>query len=302
MANELLFFMEVLVGGLLAGTMYSLVALGFVLIFKASATFNFSQGAMVFFSVLAFVGFMQDFNIPFVLAFILAALLMVVVGLCTERFVLRPLMNASEDTVLMATIGLGYVLEGLAQAAWGVEVRRLDLGIGDFPVPWIADNLKLFISALDITAGLVAAIMIIGLFLLFKYTKIGLGLRAVADDAGAASSIGIPLKHIMLLVWSAAGVVALVAGMMWGARAGVQFALVDLALKALPVLIIGGFSSIPGAIIGGLIIGAVEKILEVYIGPFFGGAIEGWAPYVLAIFFLLYRPEGLFGEKIIRRV
>ena len=302
MVEELLFFMEVLVGGLLAGTMYSLVALGFVLIFKASATFNFSQGAMVFFSVLAFVGFMQDFNIPFVLAFILAALLMVVVGLCTERFVLRPLMNASEDTVLMATIGLGYVLEGLAQAAWGVEVRRLDLGIGDFPVPWIADNLKLFISALDITAGLVAAIMIIGLFLLFKYTKIGLGLRAVADDAGAASSIGIPLKHIMLLVWSAAGVVALVAGCMWGARAGVQFALVDLALKALPVLIIGGFSSIPGAIIGGLIIGAVEKILEVYIGPFFGGAIEGWAPYVLAIFFLLYRPEGLFGEKIIRRV
>ena len=302
MVEELLFFMEVLVGGLLAGTMYSLVALGFVLIFKASATFNFSQGAMVFFSVLAFVGLMQDFNIPFVLAFILAALLMVVVGLCTERFVLRPLMNASEDTVLMATIGLGYVLEGLAQAAWGVEVRRLDLGIGDFPVPWIADNLKLFISALDITAGLVAAIMIIGLFLLFKYTKIGLGLRAVADDAGAASSIGIPLKHIMLLVWSAAGVVALVAGCMWGARAGVQFALVDLALKALPVLIIGGFSSIPGAIIGGLIIGAVEKVLEVYIGPFFGGAIEGWAPYVLAIFFLLYRPEGLFGEKIIRRV
>ena len=302
MVDELLFFMEVLVGGLLAGTMYSLVALGFVLIFKASATFNFSQGAMVFFSVLAFVGFMQDFNIPFVLAFILAALLMVVVGLCTERFVLRPLMNASEDTVLMATIGLGYVLEGLAQAAWGVEVRRLDLGIGHFPVPWIADNLKLFISALDITAGLVAAIMIIGLFLLFKYTKIGLGLRAVADDAGAASSIGIPLKHIMLLVWSAAGVVALVAGCMWGARAGVQFALVDLALKALPVLIIGGFSSIPGAIIGGLIIGAVEKVLEVYIGPFFGGAIEGWAPYVLAIFFLLYRPEGLFGEKIIRRV
>ena len=302
MVDELLFFMEVLVGGLLAGTMYSLVALGFVLIFKASATFNFSQGAMVFFSVLAFCGFMQDFNIHFVLAFILAALLMVVVGLCTERLVLRPLMNASEDTVLMATIGLGYVLEGLAQAAWGVEVRRLDLGIGDFPVPWIADNLKLFISALDIFAGLVAAFMIIGLFLLFKYTKIGLGLRAVADDAGAASSIGIPLKHIMLLVWSAAGVVALVAGCMWGARAGVQFALVDLALKALPVLIIGGFSSIPGAIVGGLIIGATEKVLEVYIGPFFGGAIEGWAPYVLAIFFLLYRPEGLFGEKIIRRV
>ena len=301
MGSEILFFFEVLVGGLLAGTMYSLVALGFVLIYKASATFNFAQGAMVFFAVLSFVGFME-LGLPFFLAFLVTIGLMVLVGLSTERLVLRPLMNQSEDTLLMATIGLGYVLEGLAQAAWGVEVRRLDLGIGDFPVPWIADNLKLFISALDIFAGLVAALMIIGLFLLFKYTKIGLGLRAVADDAGAASSIGIPLKHIMLLVWSAAGVVALVAGCMWGARAGVQFALVDLALKALPVLIIGGFSSIPGAIVGGLIIGAVEKVLEVYIGPFFGGAIEGWAPYVLAIFFLLYRPEGLFGEKIIRRV
>ena len=303
MADQLLFFIEVVVGGLLAGTMYSLVALGFVLIFKASATFNFSQGAMVFFAVLAFVGFMQDFNVPFVLAFFLAVGLMVIVGLCTERLVLRPLMNQSEDTLLMATIGLGYVLEGLAQAMWGVEVRRLDLGIKDFPIPWIADNLKLFISAIDLTAGAVAFGMIIGLSLLFKYTKMGLGLRAVADDAGAASSIGIPLKHIMLLVWSAAGVVALVAGMMWGARAGVQFALVDLALKALPVLIIF-LSEIPNehSIIGGLLIGATEKVLEVYIGPYFGGAIEGWAPYVLAIFFLLYRPEGLFGEKIIRRV
>ena len=256
---------------------------------------------MVFFAVLAFLGFME-LGMPFVVAFIATCLLMVFVGYCTERLVLQPLMNQSEDTLLMATIGLGFVLEGLAQAVWGVEVRRLDLGIGDFPIMWIVDNFGLFISALDLTASLVAAVLIIGLALLFKYTKMGLGLRAVADDPGAASSIGIPLKNIMLLVWSAAGVVALVAGMMWGARAGVQFALVDLALKALPVLIIGGFSSIPGAIIGGLIIGASEKVLEVYIGPFFGGGIEGWAPYVLAIFFLLYRPEGLFGEKIIRRV
>lgn len=301
MISELLFFMEVLVAGLLSGTMYSLVALGFVLIYKASSTFNFAQGAMVFFAVLSFVGLME-FGIPFFVAFIITVVLMIAVGLATERLVLRPLMNQSEDTLLMATIGLGFVLEGLAQAVWGVEVRRLDLGIKDSPIPWIADNLQLFISALDVTAGLVATAMIIGLTLLFKYTKIGLGLRSVADDAGAASSIGIPLKHIMLLVWSAAGVVALVAGMMWGARAGVQFALIDLALKALPVLIIGGFSSIPGAIIGGLLIGASEKILEVYIGPYFGGGIEGWAPYVLAIFFLLYRPEGLFGEKIIRRV
>ena len=299
--TEVLFFIEVVVAGLLAGTMYSLVALGFDLIYKASSTFNFAQGAMVFFAVLAFVGFME-LGLPFSLAFVVTVLLMVLVGFCTERMVLNPLMNQSEDALLMATIGLGFVLEGLDQAAWGVEVRRLDLGIGDFPIEWIIDVFGLFVSALDLTAGIVAAVLIIGLALIFKYTRMGLGLRAVADDPGAASSIGIPLKNIMLLVWSAAGVVALVAGMMWGARAGVQFALVDLALKALPVLIIGGFSSIPGAIIGGLIIGATEKVLEVYLGPFFGGAIEGWAPYVLAIFFLLYRPEGLFGEKIIRRV
>jgi branched-chain amino acid transport system permease protein len=288
MIDQILFFCEVLVGG-------------FVLIYKASSTFNFAQGAMVFFAVLSFVGFI-DLGVPLPVAFIVTIFLMILLGLLTEKLVLRPLMNQSEDTMLMATIGLGYILEGLAQAIWGVEVRRLDLGIGDYPIKWITDHLKLFISALDLTAGLVAAAMIIILALLFKYTKIGLGLRAVADDAGAASSVGIPLEQIMFLVWSAAGVVALVAGCMWGTRTGVQIVLVDLALKALPVLIIGGFSSIPGAIIGGLIVGATEKILEVYIGPFFGGGIEGWAPYVMAIFFLLYRPEGLFGEKIIRRV
>jgi branched-chain amino acid transport system permease protein len=299
--TELLFFFEVVLAGLLAGTMYSLVALGFVLIYKASSTFNFAQGAMVFFAVLSFVGFME-LGVPFALSFLITVLLMVAVGFATERLVLKPLVNQSEDTLLMATIGLAFVLQGLAQAVWGVEVRRLDLGVGDFPIPWVADNLGLFVSALDVMAGLVAASLIVILALLFKYTKMGLGLRAVADDPGAASSIGIPLKNIMLLVWSAAGFVALVAGMMWGARAGVQFALVDLALKALPVLIIGGFSSIPGAIVGGLIIGVVEKTLEVYVGPAFGGGIEGWAPFVLAIFFLLWRPEGLFGEKIIRRV
>ncbi|MEM6577761.1 MAG: branched-chain amino acid ABC transporter permease [Pseudomonadota bacterium] len=299
--TEFLFFLEVVLAGLLAGTMYSLVALGFVLIYKASSTFNFAQGAMVFFAVLSFVGFME-LGLPFTVAFFVTILLMIAVGYATQRLVIQPLLNESEDTVLMATIGLGFVLEGLAQAAWGVEVRRLDLGIGDFPIQWIVDSTGLFISALDLTAGLVAAFLIIGLALIFRYTKMGLGLRAVADDPGAASSIGIPLSSIMLMVWSAAGVVALVAGMMWGARAGVQFALVDLALKALPVLIIGGFSSIPGAIVGGLIIGATEKVLEVYIGPYFGGGIEGWAPFVLAIFFLLWRPEGLFGEKIIRRV
>jgi branched-chain amino acid transport system permease protein len=301
MISELLFFMEVLVGGLLAGTMYSLVALGFVLIYKASSVFNFAQGAMVFFAVLSFCGFME-LGMPFVVAFFVTIFMMILLGLTTERLVLRPLQSQSEDTLLMATIGLGYVLEGLAQAAWGVEVRRLDLGIPDFPIMWIADSVGIFISALDLTAASIAGLMVGFLYLLFRYTKIGLALRAVADDPGAASSVGIPLKHVMLLVWSLAGIVALIAGMMWGARAGVQFALVDLALKALPVLIIGGFTSIPGAIAAGLLVGATEKVLEVYIGPFFGGAIEGWAPYVLAVFFLLYRPEGLFGEKIIRRV
>jgi branched-chain amino acid transport system permease protein len=299
--TEILFFFEVVLAGMLAGTMYSLVALGFVLIYKASATFNFAQGAMVFFAVLSFVGFME-LGLPFPLAFLATVMLMIAVGYATERLVLEPLTGQNEDTMLMATIGLAFVIQGLAQAVWGVEVRRLDLGIPDFPIPWVADKFGLFVSALDVAAGVVAAVLIIVLALLFRYTKMGLGLRAVADDPGAAASIGIPLKNIMLLVWSAAGIVALVAGMIWGARAGVQFALVDLALKALPVLIIGGFSSIPGAIVGGLIIGVVEKTLEVYIGPSFGGGIEGWAPYVLAILFLLWRPEGLFGEKIIRRV
>ncbi len=206
MIDEILFFFEVLVGGLLAGTMYSLVALGFVLIYKASSTFNFAQGAMVFFAVLAFVGLME-FGIPFVVAFFITIIVMVLVGLATERLVLRPLMNQSEDTLLMATIGLGFVLEGLAQAMWGVEVRRLDLGIKDNPMPWIADNLKLFVSELDLVAGMVAGLMILGLSLLFKYTKMGLGLRAVADDAGAASSIGnsIETYYVVSLVCSWSG-------------------------------------------------------------------------------------------------
>lgn len=301
MIDQLLFILEVVVAGLLSGTMYSLVALGYVLIYKSSSNFNFAQGAMVFFAVLSFVGLME-LGLPFAAAFIATIMLMMLLGLLTEKLVLRPLTNQSEETVLMATIGLGFFLEGLTQAVWGVEVRKLDLGIKDFPIPWIADNFKLLISALDLVAAIVALTMISGITLIFKYTKVGLGLRAVADDPGAASSIGIPLKNIMFFVWSAAGVVALVAGMMWGARAGVQFALVDLALKALPVLIIGGFSSISGALIAGLIVGASEKLLEVLLGPMVGGGIEGWAPYVMAILFLLYRPEGLFGEKIIRRV
>ena len=298
---QFLFFLEVLIGGLLSGVMYSLVALGFVLIYKASSVFNFAQGAMVFFAVLSFVGFME-LGLPFWVALPVTVGLMVLVGMATERFVLRPLVNQNEDTLLMATIGLAFVLEGAAQMAWGVEVRRLDLGIPDVPIPWLADNLGLFVSTLDITAGIVAALMVAALALIFSKTKVGLGLRAVADGHAAAMSIGIPLKHIWMLVWATAGVVALVAGMLWGARSGVQFALIGVALKALPVLIIGGFTSVPGVIVAGLIVGAVEKLAEVYVGPRFGGGIEGWAPYMLAVFFLMFRPEGLFGEKLIRRV
>jgi branched-chain amino acid transport system permease protein len=298
---QLLFFVEVLIGGLLAGVMYSMVALGFVLIYKASRVFNFAQGAMVFFAVLSFVGFMEV-GLPFWAALLVTVALMVAVGVATERLVLRQLVNQTEQTLLMATIGLAFVFEGTAQLIWGVEVRRLDLGIPDIPIQWLVDTAGLFISTLDIAAGVVAALMVTVLALLFSKTKIGLGLRAVADGHAAAMSIGIPLKHIWMIVWGVAGVVALVAGMMWGARNGVQFALVWLALKAWPVLIIGGFTSVPGVIVAGLIVGATEKIAEVYVGPAFGGGIEGWAPYMMAVVFLFFRPEGLFGEKMIRRV
>lgn len=295
------FFFEVLLGGLLSGIMYSLVALGFVLIYKASSVFNFAQGSMVFLAVLSFVGFME-LGLPFWGALPVTIGMMVLVGMATERFVLRPLVSQNEETLLMATIGLAFVIEGIAQLAWGVDVRNLDLGIRDEPIGWLMDSTGMLVSQLDITAGIVAAIMVTILALVFSKTKIGRGLRAVADDHTAALSIGIPLKQIWMLVWATAGVVALVAGMLWGARSGVQFALVWVALKALPVLIIGGFTSIPGVIVAGLLVGASEKLVEVYLGPYVGGGIEVWFPYVLAVVFLLIRPEGLFGEKIIRRV
>ena len=295
------FFLEVLIGGLLSGVMYSLVALGFVLIYKASGVFNFAQGAMVFFAALTFVGFME-LGLPFWAALPVTIGVMVLLGMATERFVLRPLVNQHEITLLMATIGLTFVIEGVAQLVWGVQVRRLDLGIKDVPLPWLADNTGIFISQLDVFAAVVAGILVATLALLFAKTDVGRALRAVADDHAAALSIGIPLKRIWALVWAIAGIVALVAGMLWGARSGVQFALVFVALKALPVLIIGGFTSVPGVIVAGLIVGASEKLAEVYIGPMVGGGIESWFPYVLAILFLLVRPEGLFGEKIIRRV
>jgi len=296
------FFFEVLIGGLLAGVMYSLVALGFVLIYKASGVFNFAQGAMVFFAAATFVGLQQDYGIGFWTALPLALAAMVLLGLLTERVVLRPLVNQPQITLFMATIGLTFFLEGFVQILWGSNVRGLELGLADEPLQWITDSTGMNVSKFDLAAAGVAAVLVTMLAVFFNRTRIGRALRAVADDHQAALAVGIPLQQIWAIVWGVAGAVALVAGMLWGARNGVQFALTFVALKALPVLILGGFDSIPGAIVGGLIVGASEKLAEVYIGPLVGGGIEGWFPYVLALVFLLIRPEGLFGEKIIRRI
>ncbi len=295
------FFFEVLIGGLLSGVMYSLVALGFVLIYKASGVFNFAQGALVYFAALTFVGIMEK-GVPFSGAVVLALGSMVILGILTERVVLRPLVNQPQITLFMATIGLSFFVEGLAQMMWGASTRRIDLGIQDEPIPYVLEQFNIVISSFDLTAAAIAGMLVAGLAVFFQKTKIGRALRAVADDHQAALSIGIPLQHIWAIIWSVAGFVALVAGMLWGARNGVQFALTFVALKALPVLILGGFESVPGAIVGGLIIGASEKLAEVYIGPMVGGGIENWFPYVLALLFLLVRPEGLFGEKHIDRV
>jgi branched-chain amino acid transport system permease protein len=296
------FFFEVLIGGLLSGIMYALVAIGFVLIYKASGVFNFAQGAMVFFAALTCVGMVDKFGVPMWLAIALTMVVMIVLGLAIEKVVLRPLVNQPEITLFMATIGLAFFIEGLAQLIWGSQVHKLDLPIEDVPLPWLLDNYNIIVSKFDVTAAAICALMVTALALLFSKTKIGRALRAVADDHQAAQAVGIPLQQIWAVVWAVAGLVALVAGLLWGARNGVQFALTFIALKALPVLILGGFTSVPGAIVGGLIIGASEKLAEVYIGPMVGGGIEGWFPYVLALLFLLVRPEGLFGEKIIRRI
>ena len=295
------FFLEVLLGGLLSGVMYALVALGYVLIFKASGVFNYAQGAMVFFAALTCVGF-SEMGMSLWLAAPLTMLVMVALALATERIVLRPLVNQNEITLFMATIGLTFFIEGLAQLVWGAAVRPLELGIEDVPLQWMLDRTGIAVSQFDLVAAVICAILVAALAVLFSKTKVGRALRAVADDHQAAQAVGIPLQYIWAVVWTVAGFVALVAGLLWGSRNGVQFALTFVALKALPVLILGGFTSVPGAIVGGLIIGASEKLAEVYLGPMVGGGIEGWFPYVLALGFLLVRPEGLFGEKIIRRV
>src|SRR5499426_3473972 len=295
------FFIEVLAGGLLAGVMYSLVALGFVLIYKASGVFNFAQGAMVFFAALTYVSLVErGWNVWLALAVTLVV--MIVLGVATERIVLRPLVNQPQITLFMATIGLTFVLEGLSQLIWGSQPHGLELGIADVPMEWLSQKWNINVSQFDLFAAFVAGALVTVLAVFFQKTRIGRALRAVADDHQAALAVGIPLQQIWGIVWAVAGFVALVAGLMWGVRNGVQYALTFVALKALPVLILGGFESIAGAIVGGLIIGASQKLAEVYLGPSVGGGIESWFAYVIALGFLLVRPQGLFGEKIIERV
>jgi len=302
------FFFEILINGMLSGLMYSLVALGFVLIYKASGVFNFAQGAMVYFAALAVVGLM-DKGWPMWAAIVGAFVVMLILGLATERLVLRKLVNQPAITLFMATIGLSFFLEGLGPLLFGSEVRAIDLGIVDEPIEAIMNSVGIGVSKFDLFASGMVIVLVTLLSLFFQKTKVGRALRAVADDHQAALSLGIPLQHIWAIVWGVAGFVALVAGLLWGSRNGVQFALTMTALKALPVLILGGFTSVPGAIVGGLIIGASEKLAEIYLPPImqdmFGGnfgGIEGWFPYVFALLFLLVRPEGLFGEKHIDRV
>ena len=291
------FLAEVVIGGLAAGLMYSLVALGFVLIYKASGVFNFAQGVMVLFAALTLVGLIER-GAPLVVALALTMGVMVALAFAIERVVLRPLVNQEQIILFMATIGLNFFLEGFGEFVWGSDVKKLDVGIPDSSfMVWGVQ-----VNRLELTAAITAAVLVAIMAVFFQRTRVGRALRAVADDHEAALSIGIPLNTIWIVVWSVAGLVAIVAGIMWGAKSGVQFSLSLIALKALPVLILGGFTSVPGAIVGGLIIGTGEKLAEVYWGPLVGGAIENWFAYVLALAFLLFRPQGLFGERIIERV
>ena len=307
------FFLETLLGGLMAGMLYSLVALGFVLIYKASGVFNFAQGAMVLFAALAMARFAEWIPLytgitnPFaanLIAFIIAGFLMFVVAWIIERLVLRHLVNQEGTTLLMATLGISYFLDGLGQTIFGSDIYKIDVGMPKEPIFAFESMFEggVLINKEDLYAALIAAVLVAALSLFFQKTATGRALRAVADDHQAAQSIGIPLNRIWVIVWCVAGVVALVAGMIWGSKLGVQFSLTTVALRALPVVILGGLTSVPGAIVGGLIIGVGEKLSEVFLGPYVGGGIEIWFAYVLALVFLLFRPQGLFGEKIIDRV
>ncbi len=290
-------FLETLIGGLLAGAMYSLVAIGFVLIYKASGVFNYAQGSLLLFAALTFVTLTEN-GVPAYGAIAITIALLIATAIAIEKFLLRPLTNRSPMTLFMATLGLSYVVEGVAQGIMGSQVRALNLGVEDLPI-FVGGIL---ISQFDLMAAGVALALVIALSLLFNRTRIGIQLRGVADDTRAALSLGIDINRIWQIVWAVAGLVGLVAGLLWGARQGVQFSLSLVVLKALPVLIIGGFTSIPGAIVGGLIVGAGESLAETYLGPFLGGGITPWFAYALALVFLFIRPFGLFGERSIERV
>ena len=307
------FFLETTLGGLMAGVLYSVVALGFVLIFKASGVFNFAQGAMVLFAALAMARFsewvpawlgFESLLLANIIAFVLAAICMLIFAWLVERLVLRHLVNQEAVTLLMATLGITYFIDGFGQTVFGSAVYRINVGMPKEPI-FVLDNIfqgGLLVNREDLIAALIAATLVAVLSLFFQKTTTGRALRAVADDHQAAQSIGIPLNRMWVIVWFVAGITALVAGIIWGSKIGVQFSLTTVALKALPVIILGGLTSVPGAIIGGLIIGFGEKLSEVYLGPLVGGGIEIWFAYVLALVFLLFRPQGLFGEKIIDRV
>jgi branched-chain amino acid transport system permease protein len=296
------FIVEVLIGGLLTGVLYSLVALGFVLIFKASGVFNFAQGAMCLFAALALVRLMEV--MPTALALVATAAIMLALAFAIERLVLRPLVNQDGLILFMATIGITFFLTGFGQAVFGSEVYTLDLGIPKNPLILFDGVIPggILVNEFDLWAAVIAGLLVLVLAVFFQRTRIGRALRAVADDHQAALSVGIPLRHIWVIVWAVAGLVALAAGIIWGSKLGVQFSIAFVALKALPVLMLGGLTSVPGAIVGGLIIGAGEKLSEVYLGPYLGGGIENWFGYVLALLVLLVRPQGLFGERIIERV
>jgi branched-chain amino acid transport system permease protein len=301
------FFVEVLISGLMAGVLYSLVALGFVLIFKASGVFNFAQGAMVLFAALTFVrllDILKDTFAPITIALIITIAMMVVLAMAVERLVLRPLVNQPGISLFMATLGIAYFLDGFGQTLWGSDIYTLDIGIPKGSI-FILESIfegGVLVAKEYLVATVIAGLLVIVLAIFFQRTRIGRALRAVADDHQAAQSIGIPLNYIWVIVWTVAGLVALVAGVIWGSKLGVQFSLSLIALKALPVLILGGFESVLGAVIGGLIIGAGEKLSEIYLGPYVGGGIEYWFAYMLALGFLMFRPQGLFGEVHIDRV
>ena len=305
--------LETIISGLMSGMLYSLVALGFVLIYKASGVFNFAQGAMVLFAALAMARFsewipgwtgLESKWLVNLIAFAIALVFMVAVAYLIEKFVICKLVNQEGVALLMATLGISYFLDGLGQSIFGSSIYKIDVGMPKDPMFLLESVFPggLLVNKEDLVAAVIATALVASLAAFFQFTKTGRALRAVADDHQAAQSIGIPLNRIWVIVWSVAGFVALVAGMIWGSKLGVQFSLSVLALKALPLVILGGLTSVPGAIVGGLILGVGEKLAEVFIGPYVGGGIEIWFAYVLALGFLLFRPQGLFGEKIIDRV